>query len=133
MKFNLRLGDGHNLTRENAWACCTSNFALPGSGSLLAGRKIGYPQMALAVLGFGLTTWFGMKFIGWGIRHWSELMNPSGDPLDLLLAVWRECRWALAGLGCFATAWLWALFTSLSLLRTTRPTAASGTKPPLIR
>ncbi len=133
MKFTLRLGDGRNLTRENAWACCTTNFAFPGSGSLLAGRKVGYVQLALTLIGFTLTTWFGLKFTIWGFRNLSELLQPTGDPLDTLLTVWRECRGALAGLGIFGVAWIWALLTSMGILRAARAQAAPGTKPPVIR
>jgi hypothetical protein len=133
MKFTLRLGDGRHLTRENAWACCTTNFAFPGSGSLLAGRRVGYLQLILTLTGFTLTTWFGLKFTVWGIRHLSELLQPTGDPLENLLALWHECRWALAGLGIFGVAWIWALLTSMGILRAARAQAAPGTKPPIIR
>ncbi|MGC3961608.1 MAG: hypothetical protein QM813_27900 [Verrucomicrobiota bacterium] len=132
MKFTLRLGDGRHLTRENAWACFSSNLGMPGCGSLLAGRKVGYPQLALALIGFTLTTWFGLKLIVWGFQNLSELLHPTGDPLDTLLALWREGRWALAGLGIFGTAWLWAMLTGLNLLRSTRSQADPGTKPPVI-
>lgn len=133
MKFTLRLGDGRHLTRENAWACCTTNLGFPGCGSLLAGRKVGYPQLTLAMIGFALTTWFGLKFTAWGLRNLSELLHPTGDPLDNLLTAWRECRWAVAGLGIFGAAWLWALVTSMGILRAARAQAAPDAKPPVIR
>jgi hypothetical protein len=47
--------------------------------------------------------------------------------------VWHECRWALAGIGIFGVAWIWALLTSMGIVRSTRPQAGPGTKPPIIR
>jgi hypothetical protein len=132
MKFTLRLGDARNLSRATAWICCHTNFAFPGCGSLMAGRKIGYAQVTLTLLGFALTTWFGTRFCAWGWRHWPELITPGDDPVGKLLNVWQASRWALAGMAFFGGAWLWALTTSMSVLRQTRPLAASGAAPPVI-
>jgi len=133
MKFTLRLGDGENLTRENALACCSMNLVLPGGGSLLAGRRSGYLQLAVCLTGFALTIVFGLKFVTWSLQHWSELRDPSGDPLETLLTIWRKCRWALAGLGLFGVAWIWAFLTNLGILRESRSHAGTGAKPPVIR
>jgi len=133
MKFNLRLGDGQNLTRENAWTCCTTNFAFPGSGSLLAGRKVGYLQSVLTLLGFILTMWFGVRFIAWGIRNWSELTSPSGDPLESFLNLWRASRGVVLGLGIFGFSWIWAFITSLTILSAARRNAETVAKPPVIK
>lgn len=132
MKFNPRLGDGRNLTAADAWACCTGNCAFPGSGSLLAGRRIGYAQSLLAGIGFVLTLWFGSRFLAWGVRHWSELMHPSGDPLDFLESLWQGVRGTLFGIGIFAFSWTWALLTSLSILRAARQREKAIHKPPVI-
>ena len=130
MKFSLRLGDTRSLTREHAWVCCSTNLVLPGFGSLLGGRWTGYPQALLCLAGFLLTTGFGLKFVIWGIQHWSELRNPEGDPLETLTAVWHGCRWALLGMGLFGVAWLWALFTNWGMLAAARPPADAGTPTP---
>jgi len=132
MKFSFRLGDAHNLTRENALACCSTNLGLPGFGSLMAGRKIGYPQAVLCVAGFALTILFGAKFIVWGVQHWSELRNPNSDPFDSLVALWLACRWTLLGMALFALAWLWAGITSLRILNGARRQAEPGKAPPVI-
>jgi hypothetical protein len=129
MKF--RLGNARGITRDNAWACCSTNLALPGFGSLMAGRKTGYPQAVLCVAGFVLTTVFGIKFMIWGVQHWSEIRNPEGDPLETLTALWRACRWALLGMLLFGLAWVWALVTSWGILRTARRQAGSGEPPAL--
>lgn len=133
MKFNLRLGDGKNLTRENAWACFTTNCAFPGSGSLLAGRKVGYLQSVLTFTGFALTLGFGFHFVVWGVRHWSELTNPSGDPLESLLNLWRASRGVILGLGLFGFSWIWAFITSMTILSTARRAVPPIAPPPVIR
>ena len=51
MKISLALGPRRPLSRQTAWGCLTTNLALPGAGSLVAGRVSGYPQLALGVGG----------------------------------------------------------------------------------
>jgi hypothetical protein len=131
MKLSFRLGDANHITRENAWACCSTNLALPGFGSLMGGRRTGYLQAVLCLAGFFLTTVFGLKFVIWGIQHWSELHNPDGDPLETLLNLWRACRWALLGMGLFGLTWVWAQFTSLGIMNTARRQAERN-QPPVI-
>ena len=133
MKFSLRLGDAENLTRENALACCSLNLVVPGGGSLLAGRRVGYAQLVLGLLGFALTLIFGLRFVIWGMKHLPELRDPSGDPAETLLQIWRGCRWALAGLGLFGMAWLWAFVTNLGIMQQTRRPSGLNEKPPVIR
>jgi hypothetical protein len=118
------------LDRSTAWGCVTSNLALPGSGSLLAGRLSGYGQAFLALGGTVLTIVFGVRFLVWGLSNWSRLQDPEGDLVERGLEVWLSVRWALLGLGAFAAGWLWALGTSLGILRrASRPTPA---KPPVV-
>jgi hypothetical protein len=129
MKFSLRLGDAHHITRDNAWACCSANLVLPGFGSLMAGRKAGYVQAVLGVAGFFLTTVFGIKFVIWGVQHWSEIHNPEGDPIETLTALWHACRWALLGMLLFGLSWVWALITSWGILRGAKRQAERGNPP----
>ena len=85
-----------------------NQLATPGLGSLMAGRIIaGIGQLLLAVTGFVMViAWFVKVMI-----QFYSLMS-GGDPNP------RSVAWlALAGFGAFALAWLWALVTSLSLLR----------------
>src|SRR4051812_17590408 len=102
MKISLALGPRKPLSRQTAWGCLTANLALPGSGSLLAGRVIGYPQLALGGLGMLLTLVFGVRFLIWQITNWSRLHDPSGDPLGALVETWQSVRWAVLGIGLFA-------------------------------
>ena len=95
-------------------------MALPGVGSLAGGRKVGLLQLGLCLAGFGLTLGFGIRFVFWGLAHWSEFYgqtsDPDPDPFKPLLDVWQQARWPLLGIILFACAWIWALRTSWSLL-----------------
>ena len=127
MKISFRMKSARPTSRQDAWACCTANFVLPGFGSLMGGRKAGYAQAALCLVGFFFTMTFGVKFVLWGIQHWSELREPSGTPEEALLNVWHQSRFALLGILAFAIAWLWALCSSLAILSAARRAeAASG-------
>ena len=102
--------------RAEAWACLTANLALPGSGSLAAGKPIGYYQLALAAVGFILSVATGIHLLGWMMGNGNALSQTSGDPVENLSFLWHEIRWPLAGLGIFAASLLWAAITSLQIL-----------------
>jgi hypothetical protein len=115
MKLSLALAPRRQLSRQVAWGCLTTNLALPGSGSLLAGRATGYPQLALTVAGFAMTTIFGIRFILWYLANYHQIQQ-SDDPGATLEALWLACRWPFLGIALFACAWFWALSTSLIIL-----------------
>jgi len=119
-KISLALGPREALSRQTAWGCFTTNAAVPGFGSLLAGRKAGYPQVALCMLGLALTTIFGIRFFAWYFSHRAQLEQLEAEPDRYLLEIWMPVRWALLGMGVFAVAWLWSLATSLAILREAR-------------
>jgi hypothetical protein len=118
------------LSRQTAWGCFTTNLATPGFGSLLAGRKVqGYMQAALMIVGFGVTIISGGRFIYWFITNYSRLYGvPDPDPVGVFVEVWSMARLPFAGIGMFAVAWVWALGTSLAVLRT----APRKDAPPLL-
>ncbi len=117
MKISLALGQRRDISRQTALGCLTTNLALPGFGSLVAGRVSGYAQAALSVGGTILTTVFGVRCVVWYISNWSRLHAPQADPFAVLGQMWLAMRWAVLGIGIFAVAWLWALGTSLAILR----------------
>lgn len=87
-----------------------NQFATPGLGSVMAGRWIeGIGQMIIAVIGFGLVVaWFCLVMF-----QFYQQLNSEGTA--------RSVAWlGEAGALVFAAAWLWALVTSLSLLREAR-------------
>jgi hypothetical protein len=118
-KISLALGPRRPLSRQMAWGCMTTNLAVPGIGSLMAGRVTGYIQLLLTVGGMILTLWFGVRFIVWAVGNWNQLQQ-ADDPVAPLLEMWNRAHWALLGIGIFALAWLWALTTSVGIVREAR-------------
>ncbi len=101
-----------------------NQLATPGLGSLLAGRTAaGLGQIGLAVAGFALVlTWFVLNMN----QVYQQIFNDAPA---------KSYGWVgAAGGGVFAAAWLWALGTSLSLLRGARrlADAAPNKTPPRI-
>lgn len=108
-----------------------TNLALPGFGSLMARRAVGWPQAVLTVVGFALTTIFGVRFVIWFFQNIDVLYGPEADPVETLVALWKAVRWALVGIGLFAVSWLWSLATNAAILRSARETAIR-VKPPIL-
>ena len=117
-KISLALGPRGPLSRQMAWGCFTSNLALPGAGSLMAGRRVGYAQVALALVGFGLSLFFGGRVLTWLLAHYRQYFQ---EPDRYLGELWGPMKWALLGIGIFALAWVWAMVTSLLIV--TQPPA----------
>jgi len=129
MKISLTLGNRNTLTPQTARGCAGTNLALPGFGSIMAGRAVGYPQAVITVIAFALTVVFGVKFMVWGVKNWAFLHDPEADPVETWTALWRQGRWAFLGCSLFAVDWLWALTTNFSILRVARKNE-TGAKPP---
>ena len=125
MKISLALGPRRPLSRQTAWGCLTGNLALPGSGSLVAGYGSGYVQLALALSGVVVSTLFGVQFILWQLANWSRLHDVDADPTKTLTEIWIHLRLALLGVAIFFLAWLWALTTSLAIMRSSRKAEAT--------
>lgn len=104
------LGERLGNDERAAWAALSTNLlVLPGLGSLMAGRKVGWLQAALALMGGALSLWW----LGVFAREWIRLgVIPLEDP--------PEFRTALAGVGIFAAGWLWSLATSLDVVARAR-------------
>jgi hypothetical protein len=132
MKISLALGPRRALSSQTAWGCLTTNLAVPGFGSLVAGRASGYPQAALGICGLALTLFFGVRFIWWSISNWSLLHGPQADPIDALGQMWVAGRWAFFGILIFAIGWLWALFTSFQVVRSARNNEQLDVPPRLV-
>jgi hypothetical protein len=129
MRFPPRLHKPGTLSVNRAWLCFSGNAALPGSGSLLGGRWVGYPQLLLALAGFGLSTWFSVCLLIWFARHWGAIRTAEIDPAEMLMEMWMPGRWIALGFVLFAAAWLWAMATGFSLLRAARLNQAAGPRP----
>src|ERR1017187_537525 len=105
MKISLA---GKPINRAIARNCFLINqFATPGLGSLMARRfAAGIGQLSLALVGFALTVaWFSLTMV--------QTYNQISDDAPAKSFGWLGAAGALV----FAVSWLWALATSLSLLR----------------
>ena len=131
MKISLALGNRKALSRQTAWGCLTTNLAMPGFGSLVGGRRVGYPQAALCLAGMVLTMVLGMRFILWTLANWSRLHGPQADPFGAMTETFGAARGALLGILVFGISWLWALITSFSIVQDARKTEASTVPPKL--
>jgi len=120
MKISLALGKTRSLSRETALSCLTANLAMPGSGSLAAGRRSGYFELLLSVIGVVLTLVFGTRFLIWFAQNWSSLHSQDADPFATFSGMWVAGRWAFLGIFIFLIAILWSLITSLEILRSAR-------------
>ena len=116
------------MTRDKAKVCLMMNLGFPGSGSLMAGKIVGYLQVLLTLGGFAISMICGGKFLAWFFANWSRLQNPSNDPLQTFSEIWQAVKWPLAGVGLFGLAWLWGLGTGLLIL-----VAAKRQVPPPIK
>jgi len=110
-----------NRRRERAWGVAIANqLALPGFGTVMAGRKIGYAQLALSVTGVICFTAFlihALPQLGGLLR---QLTNPSDDPDAALEFLAQWVPWlgvAFAGIVLWVAAWFWALGTSVKAVQ----------------
>lgn len=117
MKTSLVLQPRRQLSRAEAWGCLTANLALPGSGSLVAGRAVGYAQLVLSMIGMGISLVAGWQFIVWYVRNWDRLHPFYADEVaSVFQEIWMHFRWPLFGFTVFLIALLWGLITSLQIL-----------------
>ena len=128
MKISLALGERRPLSRQTAWGCLTANIALPGSGSLMAGRKSGYPQAFLGIGGMILTLIFGVRALVWFLANWARMHDPAVDQFDVMGEMWSVVRWAFLGMAVFGLGWLWALGTSYAIVRSAKNDSSAPPK-----
>jgi ABC-type lipoprotein release transport system permease subunit len=95
-------------------------MAMPGFGSLMAGRISGYPQALLGMVGMVLTTVFGVRLLIWMLSNWGRLHDPMSDHLEVLGDMWLVLRWAFLGMALFGVSWLWALASSYAIVRSVK-------------
>jgi hypothetical protein len=95
-------------------------MAMPGFGSLMAGRISGYPQAFLGIAGVALTTVFGVRFLVWMVSNWARMHDPMTDPQEFFSEMWVVLRWAFLGMALFGVSWLWALVSSYGIVRSAK-------------
>jgi hypothetical protein len=107
--------------RERAWIVAIANqLALPGFGTVMAGRRTGYVQLAFSATGVLCFT----VFLIYALPRLGTLLNalahPSDDPEVALNFLRQWLPWllvALTGIALWVIAWLWALGTSVKVVR----------------
>jgi hypothetical protein len=99
----IKPGRGHDCLLTNL-------LVLPGLGSLMGGRKVGWLQIMLALVGFVLTPSY---FIGIA-KHWIRTGQYTCEFNRYLLL-------SFLGLLLFLGAWGWGLATGLAIRRASRP------------
>lgn len=119
MKTSLAIKRVSRTTARNSFLI--NQFATPGLGSLMAGRRVaGCGQLLLAVAGFAMVMgWFVLL----AIHFYHQI---TGDDSPGQSAAWL----AEAGGLTFGAAWLWALVTSISLLREARENESQSSPQP---
>ena len=101
------------------WAI-VNQLAFPGLGTLMMGRRVGYAQAAIMLAGFTLTMGFLLWYLVCVGRY---AANPSWEETHFT-SLYRPYQWSLYwGLGLCAFAWVWALFSSIAMLRAARTDA----------
>lgn len=114
--FSVRRPD-KPLDKPTAWACTFTNLlVLPGLGSLVAGRRIGYLQAGLSLTGFA-------GGIVWLVAMVAEWLREGAFPTEVGTLFWS----GMGVIGLLGGAWVWALKTSLDLHR-----QAASNVPPLL-
>jgi len=125
MKLQLTLGKPRTLSRTEAWGCFTANLAVPGSGSLAAGRPVGYLQLALTVIGFITTLVCGAQFFHWYFTNTQQFTQlQETDPEQALLNFWVAARGSVAGFAIFGFALAWGAITGLRIVFSSPKTPA---------
>ena len=96
-----------NLDKSKVSALIMVNqLVTPGAGSLIAGRWVGYPQIALATTG---TIFICLFFFGFMADLWrlGEIPGDGG----------RYATLGKLGAVTFVISWFWTLITSISMFR----------------
>jgi hypothetical protein len=115
------------LTRSRAWVCAAINqLGFPGMGTVYAGRKIGYLQSALMLIGFGLTMYYMMAPL---TSAFSVLNDPNWDDTAMREAIKRGKWFGIAGSLFSIAAWIWALISSVQILNDARKEPPPLPKP----
>ena len=108
--------DDARKTTSARWGLAIANqFALPGLGTVMAGRKIGYLQLLFSVSGVVLTT----TFLIWSVPNLRDWMPPPEDEALILAKFEKWKPWFLvagAGIVLFFAGWCMALVSSRSIV-----------------
>jgi len=103
------------LHRGSPLVCALVNqLAFPGLGTIMMGRKVGYIQAVFMIAGFIMTVGYTGWVIACGVRY---LNHPEWSDAQYRAQYQPYGIWLRWGLACCTVAWLWALHSSVALLR----------------
>ena len=113
-----------------------NQFTLPGVGSLAAGWRVGYAQVALGLIGALPILAFSIRVLiaAYHVQQTVGSLGALDDQMDYIQQGFRDIpnTWGLyfwvglPGTVLFIIAWLWALTTSLSILLESRKETSRG-------
>jgi hypothetical protein len=130
MKISLTLGQPRPLTRAEAKGCLTANLALPGSGSLVAGRAVGYFQMFIYLGGFIISILGAISFFHWYLAHQDSMVQPTNDdPFGGIVELGQHVGLALLGIVLCVFALSWGIVTGMQIMRA----SPKDGSPPVIK
>jgi len=90
-----------------------NQLAFPGAGTVMAGRKVGYAQATMMVIGFILTMLYLLVIIG-GLMSLVTDVHANEVTIEEQR---HHYAWAgKIGLGLSVLAWSWALVSSISMI-----------------
>ena len=95
------------VNRSEAWGCLMMNLLVcPGMGTIVAGKRIGFVQLAGAGIGMALTLVGVFKLLGEFSMSAGQL-NINSQTVFI----------ALFGIGLFLIFWAWGIVSGISILR----------------
>ena len=105
------------LSPSKAWAYAAVNqLAFPGAGTVMAGRRVGYVQATIMLVGFVLTMIYlcGLIFATFN----AAMSSATGVPGDLQSgSVYSHQAWAgKIGFILSTLAWCWSLLSSIVII-----------------
>lgn len=101
------MGKSASTEKEQARAALWANaLLLPGAGSILLGRRAGWAQAAIALVGFAVSLMWTVGVV----RQWMAGGLAAVVPPPHLDT-------AFTGLGLFAVSWVWGMLTAWQAVR----------------
>jgi hypothetical protein len=105
--------------KSPSWSYLVANLAvLPGLGSIGANKRVGYVQIVLAIAGMAMSLYFAIWMINLLVTRYSPDQEISSIS-ELFRWPEEKTRYGIgaSGIALFGIAWIWALATSLALMR----------------
>ena len=115
MKTSSEATPNSSVRNLSPWVLAAINqAAFPGLGTILSGRRIGYVQATLMLVGFFLTMAFMLYYLVCATHYATTAIWTEAE----FSSKYKPYLWALYwGIGSCITAWIWSLASSSQILR----------------